>query len=288
MHEDNKQEAFSKDHYLFLTKSKRNRGIISHDKELEQIIDSNVFKFKMNELRLLRRYEGRPQDMKVTIIMPTWNRAFIIGRAVESVLQQTYGNFELIIVDDGSTDGTGQYLEKNYIDRRIEYIEDGHVGVSHARNTALARSTGQIIAYLDTDNAWSEHYLLLMVGSFADRPNIDTMYCRARVLDNINKIDYIRLHPYDRNRLLEANYIDLNIFMHRRSLFEECGGFNEDLTALVDWDLILRYTEHHPPHVLECNLATYHLEKEYGHISLNKDATAQHEKVKRLHEKRRH
>ncbi len=251
--------------------------------ELESLIAGDAFRLKINELRLTQRYEKRPQDTKVSVIMPTWNRAFVIGRAIDSALGQLYGNLELIVSDDGSTDSTEDLVKSNYEqDGRVRYIKSRHTGVSHARNVGLEHSTGSLIAYLDSDNVWADNYLLLMVNTFVDNPNVNTMYCGVRVIDNVGKRDYIRLKEYDRKRLLMKNYIDMNVFMHRSLLFEEFGGFNEELTALVDWELILRYTEKHVPYVLDCSLATYYIERDFGHITRAEDVRENYRKIRNL------
>jgi len=279
-----KHEENSKD--ILLTnfiELKGRRKDASPDKKLEQIVESDFFKYKMNELRLLRQYEGRPQEIKVSIIMPTWNRAFIIGRAIDSILRQAYDKFELIISDDGSTDETRQYIEENYDDKRIKYIESSHSGLSTARNVALRQSSGQLIGYLDSDDEWSENYLLLMVNAFIDNPCVGTVYCGVRFLNNVDNQRAIFFREFDRKALLHRNYIPINGFMHRRSLFEEFGGFNQDLTHLEDWDLILRYTKKYPPLAVECTLATYYLEKGIDHHIFTDDLHDIYERVKRMH-----
>lgn len=236
---------------------------------LDRIVENRLFKMKLNETRLMNNYKERQQNVTVSVIMAAYNRAFIIGRAVESILAQRYKNIELLVTDDGSVDNTqsviSKYREK---DDRVTYLRCRHSGVSFARNLALKTSRGDLIAYLDSDNVWSPNYLLLMVNTFEDHPDIGTSYCGISVMDNIHNRKYIRLTRHDRNRLLNQNYIDLNIFMHKRRIYETFGGFDESLTSLEDWDLIIRYTNTHPPHVLEACLATYFLEKRFNHLSL--------------------
>jgi glycosyltransferase involved in cell wall biosynthesis len=236
---------------------------------LDRIVENRLFKMKLNETRLLKNYMQRQQKVIVSVIMPTYNRAFIIGRAIESILAQRYKNVELFIIDDGSVDNTESVISKYRAkDDRITYLRCHHSGVSFARNLALKMSNGELIAYLDSDNVWSPNYLLLMVNTFEDHPNIGTLYCGIRVVDNIHNRKYIRLTRHDRNRLMNQNYIDLNVFMHKREVYETFGGFDESLTSLEDWELIIRYTDTHPPHVLEACLVTYFLEKRFNHLSL--------------------
>ncbi len=250
----------------------------------DRLLSSDNFKLKLNELRLVQKFKKREQKVKVSIIMPTWNRAFIIERAIDSVLRQSYTNYELIISDDGSSDDTEGLIKTNYgKDDSIIYVKNRHLGVSHTRNVGLKYSTGQLIAYLDSDNAWSENYLLLMVNSFIENPVVNTMYCGIRVTENTNINDFMRFRKYDRDSLLSRNYIDLNIFMHRRFLFERLGGFNESLKALVDWELIIRYTKDHPPYLLECCLAIYYFEKDFGHLSSTEDLDKPYRQIRKLH-----
>jgi glycosyltransferase involved in cell wall biosynthesis len=254
------------------------------DNELDRLINDAAFNMKLNEIRLIQKYENRKQEIKVTVIIPTWNRSFIIERAINSVMQQSYTNFELIISDDGSTDGTEEMIKTIYgKENRIHYIKNEHAGVSHARNAALKKATGELIAYLDSDNAWSSNYLLLMVNTFIDFPGINTLYCGIRYIDQLSESDFILLKQFDRKALLERNYIDLNIFSHRKSLFEKLFGFNEELNVLEDWDLIIRYTSDSCPKVLECCLATYYREKDYDHLTFAENLSEIYNKIKKLH-----
>lgn len=249
---------------------------------LDRLAESRTLKLRVNESKLVQEYEGRDQATKVSVVMPTWNRAFVIPRAVDSVLKQRYQNYELLISDDGSSDGTEGLVKTHYGgDRRIRYFKNPHGGVSSARNVALGQATGSLVAYLDTDNVWSENYLLLMVNSFTEHPEADTMYCGVRIIDQVYNSDFIRMKPYDRESLLLRNYIDVNVFMHRTILLKRLKGFDEGLTALEDWEFIIRYTEEKPPFVLECCLVDYYLEKEFEHLSLTGDLEKNFKKIRR-------
>lgn len=248
---------------------------------IDNLIQSRAFQMKVNELELVDRYSKRNHDIKVSIIMPTWNRASVIRRAIDSVLAQRYGNFELIISDDGSADTTEEVLQCHYAgDQRIRYLKNEHGGVSLARNIGLDSTTGQLIAYLDSDNAWSENYLLLMVNSFVDNPDMNTLYCGLKIIDTVSDRVFIRFGHYDRKNLLAMNYIDMNIFMHRRCLVEKLGGFDEGMSVLEDWDLIVRYTKDNPPRALECTLATYYFEKGLEHLSSSENLLETFRRVK--------
>jgi hypothetical protein len=234
--------------------------------------------------QLLHSYAQRPQKIKVSVIMAAWNRALVIERAIRSVLRQKYRNFELIVVDDGSSDGTDAVVRRLCAtDERVRLVGTPHVGVSHARNTGLKAASGDLIAYLDSDNEWQEEYLLFMVNLFVDHPRTATGYCAIHVADTVNNRNYIRFNAYDRKRLLHLNFIDLNIFMHRRFLWEKLGGFNEGLTRLVDWELILKYTDKYPPFFINSVMAKYHLDRKLKNITHTVGLEKNLKKVQELH-----
>ncbi|MCE7699897.1 MAG: glycoside hydrolase family 99-like domain-containing protein, partial [Methanobacterium paludis] len=201
---------------------------------------------------------------KVSVIMPTYNREGIIERAINSILNQTFSNLQLIICDDGSSDNTDKLIKEKYEkylnNGKIIYFKQKNAGVSKARNAALKYADGNLIAYLDSDNYWHSHYLEKMLSAF-DENNCNIVYCAMEVHDTsgtiYDKQHFVRNEPYDREKLVNANFIDLNVFMHKKFLYEELGGFNESLTSMVDWDLILRYTQHNKPFFLNEVLAQY-------------------------------
>lgn len=182
-------------------------------------------------------------DILVSVIMPVYNREEFIQDAVYSVLNQTYTNFELIIIDDCSTDSTVDKII-NIDDERIKLIiNPENRGVSSSRNIGLKSSKGEYIMYLDSDNDWDSRYIATMVGAFKLLQDADALYSGQYLYEN-NKENLvsIRFMPFNRTLLTNRNYIDLNAFCHKRSLFENYGGFDEDLIKLVDWDLILKYS----------------------------------------------
>jgi glycosyltransferase involved in cell wall biosynthesis len=105
----------------------------------------------------------------VSIVLPTYNRADVIGQAVDSVRRQTFEDWELLVVDDGSTDGSAELLAG--LDRRIEVIRQENAGVYAARNTGLGRARGRWIAFLDSDDQWAPHYLDLVTSFLNHHPD---------------------------------------------------------------------------------------------------------------------
>lgn len=191
-----------------------------------------------------------PPDLLVSVVMPVWNRASVIANAIESVIAQTHSNWELLVVDDGSTDATAEVVSRYLNDPRVRFLTGPHAGVSAARNRALRETQGELIAYLDSDNAWFPHFLSEVVTAFQQQPEVDSVYT-AQVVENAELGEsYVRAVSFGREQFVANGGIDLNVFAHRRRLFEELGGFDERMTRLVDWELIGRYSERSDPVLL--------------------------------------
>lgn len=222
----------------------------------------------------------------ISVIMPTYNRKNVIKNAIESVINQTFLSYELIIIDDGSTDGTENFIKMEYDsllkDKKIRYIKTMNNGVCKARNIGLNNSNGNIIAYLDSDNVWHNDYLEKMIYVL-DKSEKNSIYSAIKVHDNTRKLIMVRESSFDRKRLLKGNFIDLNIFMHKKSLFENFGGFDEELSRLVDWDLILRYTEDTEPYFLNEVLAEYFIDDSLNNISNTVNLEDNKEKIMKKH-----
>jgi glycosyltransferase involved in cell wall biosynthesis len=180
----------------------------------------------------------------VSVILPTWNRGDIAATAISSVQRQTYPHWELLVVDDGSTDGTRETIEAAFTDSRVHYIARDHAGVGAARNAGLTAARGEIVAYLDSDNTWLPTYLETIVAAFLRDDALQSVYTAQIVQNRHDGSVVLRGRDFDADRLRAGNYIDLNVYAHRRSLSDRCGGFDESLKRLVDWELIGRYTEH--------------------------------------------
>lgn len=197
------------------------------------------------------------KDIKFSIIMPTYNRKDIIDSAINSVLKQSYNFFELIIVDDGSTDGTDIYIEEHYKEElssgKIVYLKKKNEGVCKARNYGLHYAKNDWIAYVDSDNSIYPHFLESFAFEIASHPDVRTFYSKFR-----NRISRIVVgSEFDLKKLVKGNYIDLGTFVHHSSLLKEIGYFDENMTRLVDWDLILRFTTKYVPYFIPVTLMLY-------------------------------
>lgn len=186
------------------------------------------------------------KDIYFSVIMPTHNRKTLITKAIDSLLVQTYQNFELIIIDDGSSDGTEDFLKQHYTKeiecKKIKYFHIKKQGVCKARNFGLRQASYDWIAYLDSDNQMYPHFLQTFVEAIC-RYKKQTYYAQWDMLSGVASV----WKEYNYDNLLKRNFIDLGVFVHSKYLYDKLGGFDENLTRLVDWELVLRYTKKHPP-----------------------------------------
>jgi len=182
-----------------------------------------------------------------SFIMPAYNRAFCITNAIDSLLTQDYKNWELLIVDDGSTDETEDLIYKLYPKyfetKQIRYFKLDHYGVSKARNKGIKEAKYDWIAYLDTDNTLCPNYLATFVNAIEKNKESKIFYAQSQSISDKRIIGI----SFDRTALEKSNFIDLGAFVHQKELFLTLGGFNESLKRLVDWDLILKYTKDNQP-----------------------------------------
>lgn len=188
------------------------------------------------------------ESVGFSVIMPTKNRRYCIQKAVDSLISQTHRNFELIIVDDGSTDDTEEFIRRAYAKDirggRIVYIRlEQSQGVCSARNIGLSIAQKKWISYLDSDNTVRPNFLTVFADAIAKNPSALTFYANFQV----NESGAIRGRPFNLKDLERNNYIDIGVFCHARDCYRNLGGFDPDLKRLVDWELILRYCKVHQP-----------------------------------------
>jgi hypothetical protein len=194
-----------------------------------------------------------PCERLVSVIMPTRNRHEWIGRAIASVQAQTYTRWELVVVDDGSSDGTPALLaDVAAKDERIRHLRIEHQGAPAARNAGMGSATGEIVAYLDDDNVMHEGWLKAVVWAFSCWPQTDVLYgariiedTLARASNRSGNMPSIEFAPWDRRRLELFNFVDQNVIAHRAGLPE--AHFDEALRMCQDWELFLRLTARREP-----------------------------------------
>lgn len=184
----------------------------------------------------------------VSVVTPVRNRPAQVLEAIESVRQQTFAGWELVVVDDGSTDDTGDVLDRAAQgDERIRVLHLPPSGVSAARNAGIAAASGRWLAFLDSDNTWVPHFLQVMVafleenGLGAGHSVVDTMIDPGP--DSPGR--YLTLDA-DLDHLLVRNHIDLNALVVRTDLAREIDGFDEALRRWVDHDFAIRIARRTP------------------------------------------
>ena len=186
----------------------------------------------------------------VSVVMPTFQRAWILERAIASVLAQTMGDLELLVVDDGSTDATPELLAR-ISHPRLRTLRTPHAGAGAARNAALAHAQGSLIAYLDTDNVWHPEFLEVLTGELAD-DEVLAYGGLHRFLVEGTREDWrivgrrIDSRPFNPVAMRRGSGIDTNAVLHRRAVLHEVGTFDEGLPRLLDWDLFARIALAHP------------------------------------------
>lgn len=196
----------------------------------------------------------------VSVIVPTYNRAHFLTEAIESVLTQTYQDWELIIVDDGSADDTKALSDQcARRDHRIRVIHQANSGVAKARNAGLRAATGRYIAFLDDDDRWVPEKLERQVAYLDAHPEIGLAFTLAQLVDQ--ELRHIKVLPQvwrcSFEALLERCFIPLPTVMVRRECLNCVGDFDEALGTSADYDLWLRIARRFEIACLEEPLALY-------------------------------
>jgi GT2 family glycosyltransferase len=181
---------------------------------------------------------------RVSVVLPTYNRATLVGRAIRSALAQTVADLELIVVDDGSADRTEAVL-REVRDPRLRVLRlPGNRGVSRARNAGIDLARAPWVAFLDSDDEWRPAMLERQLARAAADPAIGAVYCRYHRHDHVTgrrATPALPLHEGDvLDRLLEGWRFVTSVAMVRRQALLDAGGFAPDLDAQEDYDMWLR------------------------------------------------
>ncbi len=197
----------------------------------------------------------------VSVVLPSYNRAHLIRRAIASVLSQSYRAFELVVVDDGSTDGTREVMD-TLDDPRIQYIRHSrNRGAAAARNTGIGAGEGEYVAFQDSDDEWLPHKLQRQMDVLTrSSPQIGVVYSsfwkvrgsgkrvyppRSRRWASLIPSEVRRLEGDIRTALLRGNPVTTQAALVRRACFDRVGTFDERLPCLQDWELWLRVSQHY-------------------------------------------
>jgi glycosyltransferase involved in cell wall biosynthesis len=198
---------------------------------------------------------------KISVVTPTFNRSSFLKKAIESVLAQTFKDFELVIVDDGSTDNTQEEIECYRVDSRVNYLYQANRGQSHARNLALEQATGDFIAFLDSDDSWSLDKLDKQLAVFQKNPEVDIVHGDEAIIDEHGAV--ITLNNMKRHsglitpQLLADNSVSITTALVRRRCFDEMGGFDTTVGVADDYELWLRFSARYRFHYEPGIVASY-------------------------------
>lgn len=180
----------------------------------------------------------------VSVIIPTFNRERFLREAIESVLNQSYRNVEILVVDDGSTDNTSAVLASYSQDSRLRHFYQKNQGQAVAKNHGLAESKGEFVCFLDSDNRWLQGKLEKSLAVFAARPDVDIVYGDIVTIDEfgseVSRKNMARYSGKIAAHLFKDNCVSINTSMTRRRCFDVLGGFETTRRRADDYEFWLR------------------------------------------------
>jgi len=207
----------------------------------------------------------------VSVVMAAKNYARFLPEAVESVFAQTHADWELVIVDDGSSDHTADVVRPFLTDRRVKFLRSDRLGQSRAKNLGLGFTTGEFVAYLDADDSWQPTKLEKQLSLFAGRPELGVVFCRRLLMDEESRVLPAKpAPPPPRGRVLPQmftqNFVCFSSCVVRRCVFSHVGRFDPQWDLAIDYDLWLRVAQHHEFDYVDEELVLYRT----GHGNLSK------------------
>jgi glycosyltransferase involved in cell wall biosynthesis len=203
----------------------------------------------------------------VSIVLPVRDRAAVVATAIRSVLAQTHQAWELIIVDDGSTDTTADVVRTFAEEEpRIRLISQHQRGVCAARNAGLYDAAGTYVAFIDSDNAWTRQILARSVRAL-DATDAVAVHSAVQLIDEHGRSQYLAFAGDHSDLLDGGNFVDLNTLVSRRDALMQIDGFDESLRRWVDYDLAIRLFEVGRPLYLNFIGVAYSENTDMGRIS---------------------
>lgn len=201
--------------------------------------------------------------MTVTVIIPTYNRALMLGRAINSVLNQTYIDFELIIVDDASTDDTQNTVER-INDSRMRYIKNPlNRGVAYSKNRGIEKANGEFIAFLDDDDEWLPQKLEKQMELFRSLPDeYGIVYCGLNYCNrkgNIMAEKHATHRGYVLRSALKGTIAGGLVPVIRKKVFDNIGMHDEQLHNAEDWDINIRIARKYKFDYIDIPMVNYYI-----------------------------
>ena len=186
--------------------------------------------------------------MKISVIIPTYNRKKTLARAIQSVINQSLSPFEILIIDDGSNDGTEEWVKDNF--QNIKYIYQNNHGVSSARNIGIENAYGDWVAFLDSDDEWLPNKLYEQVKAIDSNPEIKFFHTNEIWIRNGIRVNQMKKHKkyggYIFEKCLDICRISPSSALIQKKVFDNIGIFDESLRVCEDYDLWLRITSKYP------------------------------------------
>ena len=180
--------------------------------------------------------------MNISVVIPSYNRKEFLKRSIDSAINQTKKPFEIIVVDDGSTDGTETMIKSDY--DFVKFIKQKNKGVSAARNIGIEVSIGEWICFLDSDDEWKKDKLEKQINAMKSNPGYKFFHCNEIWIKNGIRINQKKKHKkyggdiFD--KCLDMCRISPSSVMIDKTVFDEVGNFNENLVVCEDYELWLR------------------------------------------------
>jgi glycosyltransferase involved in cell wall biosynthesis len=182
--------------------------------------------------------------MKISVIIPTFNRLDLLKRAIESVLNQSIKPYDIIVVDDGSTDDTSEMIQQKY--KSINLIQQKNSGVSAARNNGIKNAQGDWIALLDSDDEWGKNKLEEQVNNLTDNPKYEFCHTNEIWIRNGIRVNQKKRHKkyggFIFDKCLDICRISPSSVLFNKNILNHVGWFDEKLPVCEDYDLWLRIT----------------------------------------------
>lgn len=219
---------------------------------------------------------------EVSVIIPTYNSARYIVEAVESVLAQTFKDFEILVIDDGSTDETEEVMRQ--YERVLRYIRQSNGGVAVARNRGIKEARGKYVGFLDADDTWFEDKLERQIDALRSRIDSRVCYSAFTLADSelkpLGTVHSKRVGATLEDLLMRGNIVgSICTVLCERSLFETTGGFDERLSQCADWDMWVRLAAHTEFLYLQEPTVTY---RQHGSNMSRNAALLEHDSVRVL------
>jgi glycosyltransferase involved in cell wall biosynthesis len=207
---------------------------------------------------------------KISVNIPVYNDEKYVRETLKSVLDQTFKDIEVIVIDDGSADRTGEIVG-SFKDPRLKYYYQDNSGIGAARNTAISKSAGEYIAFLDHDDLWLPEKLEKQMALFENNPRLGLVFCDATLFNE--KRDLYRMYASRKpprgmvfRELLADYFLSLDTVVIRRSVLEDVGLFPSHMMMAEECDLFLRIAYKYPFDYIDEPLARYRVHKKnYSH-----------------------